>query len=368
MSQNENEFKCSQCENIYKTKNGLQKHMRTIHPITNNVKKEKQHTCKFCYKIFRTRQTKWSHEQKCKIINEIPLAEEVKILKAEIKELKAKPSSIINNTTNNTTNNIQIVMKQPGTESIDHLTTEKQRVIMQKGLNSLTYLIETINFDKLKPENHTYCVTALNDKHASIINPETNTITKADKNTLFDKLLVSNLSNLEIMAKNSNFKSADRKEYEEKIKNLRNLLFTNKKCSKRYYQDLNLISYNNKDMVLETWASLRTLEKIIEPEKNIDKNQILDNIKLDFEEDSEEESNKKNKIVPDIYDDSGSELSTDSDDSDTEEVEFAEIKIKNTTYIIEGNKLYQKTDSGKGEFYGTYSNGKVRKATKHIDL
>jgi hypothetical protein len=115
-------------------------------------------------------------------------------------------------------------------------------------------------------------------------------------------------------------------------------------------------------MVLETWASLRTLEKIIEPENNIDKNQILDNIKLDFEEDSEEESNKKNKIVPDIYDDdSGSELSTDSDDLDTEEVEFAEIKIKNTTYIIEGNKLYQKTDSGKGEFYGTYSNGKVKK-------
>ncbi len=379
MSQNENEFKCSQCENIYKTKNGLQKHVRTIHPITNNVKEEKQHTCKFCYKNFRTRQTKWSHEQKCKTINEIPLAEEVKILKAEIKELKAKPSNIINNTTNNTTNNIQIIMKQPGTESIEHLSTDKQREIMQKGLNSLTYLIEKTNFDKLKPENHTYCVTALNDKHASVINSETNTITKIDKNTLFDMLLVPNLANLEKMTKNPNFNQTERKEYEEKIKKLKNLLLTDKKCVKRYYQELNLLSYNNKDMVMDTWASLETLNKIIEPENMINDNPVLNNKKLEFNE-----PDKKNKIVPDMYlDDSGSELSNsdNSDDSDTEEVELTELKIKNITYIIEGNKLYQKTDLGKGEYYGTYSNGasiakaiatalrcKAKKATKHINL
>ncbi len=360
MSQNENEFKCSQCENVYKTKNGLQKHIRTIHPIVNNVKQEKQHTCKFCYRNFRTRQTKWSHEQKCKTINQIPLAEEVKNLKAEIKELKAKPSSIINNTTNNTTNNIQIVMKQPGTESIEHLTTEKQRDIMQKGLNSLTYLIEKTNFNKNVPENHTYCVTALNDKHASVINSETNTITKIDKNTLFDKVLISSLSNLEKMAKNPNFKPEERKTYEEKIKNLKDFLFRNRKSMKRYYQELNLLSYNNKDMVMETWASLKTLKDIIEPENTI-------NNTLEFND-----SNKKIQIVPDMYlDDSGSELSSDSDDSDdsdTEEVEFADITIKNITYILEGNKLYQKTESGKGEYYGTYSNGKVKKAVKHINL
>ncbi len=370
MSQNEIEFKCPQCENVYKTKNGLQKHIRTCHPVVNNInqeKQEKQHICKFCNKNFRTRQTKWSHEQKCKTINQIPLAEQVKNLTAEVKELKAKPSSIINNTTNNTTNNIQIVMKQPGAESISHLTTEKQRVIMQKGLNSLTYLIETTNFDKDVPENHSYCVTALNDKHASVINPETNTITKADKNTLFDKLLVLNLSKLENMAKNPNFKQAERKEYEEKIKKLKNLLLTDKKISKRYYQELNLLSYNNKDMVMETWASLETLNKIIAPENMINTHPVLDSNKLEFND-----SNKKIQLVPDMYlDDSGSELSSDSDDSDdsdTEEVELTELKIKNITYIIEGNKLYQKTELGKGEYYGTYSNGKAKKATKHINL
>jgi hypothetical protein len=42
--------------------------------------------------------------------------------------LKEKPN-IINNTTN-----IQYILKQPGTESIDHLSTEKQREIMQKKI------------------------------------------------------------------------------------------------------------------------------------------------------------------------------------------------------------------------------------------
>ena len=75
--------------------------------------------------------------------------------------------------------------------------------------------------------------------------------------------------------------------------------------------------------------------------------------------------NYPDQVVPDKYtNDSGSELS----DSDTESVEDAEIKIKNITYIIEGNKLYQKLESGKGAFYGTYSNGKVKKANKNIEV
>jgi hypothetical protein len=396
MSQNENEFKCSHCENIYKTKNGLQKHIRQNHQIFEDIKQEKQHACKLCYKVFRTRQTKWSHEQKCKTINEVPLAEQVKNLSAEVKELRAKPlTNIINN---NTTNNIQYVIKPLGTESIEHLTTEKQREIMQKGLNSLTYLIQVNNFNKDKPENHSYCVTALNDKHASVINPDTNTIVKADKNELFDKMLITNLANLENIAMNKNFTITEKKEYEEKIQILKDLLFRNRKGMKKYYSELNILSYNNKDIVLETWASLKSLDKLIEPENNMNTiefndEDLKDNEEIkDFEEDSDEEINKKrlefgkimcpntkikiikytgikNQVVPDKYaNDSGSELSDSDTDSDTESVEDAEIKIKNTTYIIEGNKLYLKLEAGKGAFYGTYSNGKVKKANKNIEL
>mgnify|MGYP003352360148 CR=1 FL=1 len=70
---------------------------------------------------------------------------------------------------------------------------------------------------------------------------------------------------------------------------------------------------------------------------------------MNFEEDSDEEQqnpintpNKKIQIVPNIYaDDSGSELSSDSDDlyieEVIEEVEFADITIKNTSGAIEYN-------------------------------
>ena len=367
MSQNEKEFKCSHCENIYKTKNGLQKHIRQNHPIFEDIKQEKQHACKLCYTVFRTRQTKWSHEQKCKTINEIPLAEQVKNLSAEVKELKAKPlTNIINN---NTTNNIQYVIKPLGTESIEHLTTEKQREIMQKGLNSLTYLIKVNNFNKDIPENHSYCVTALNDKHASVINPDTNTIVKADKNELFDKIMVANLSNLDTMSNNKNFTEKERQNYKEKIEKLKEMLMLNKKGLKVYYKEINLLGFNNKNLVLETWASLKSLDNLLEPE-NI-QNQI------EYKIESTTKSNVVCKamaialgnIISDKYaNDSGSELSDSDTDSDTESVEDAEIKIKNITYIIEGNKLYQKLESGKGAFYGTYSNGKVKKANKNIEL
>jgi len=383
-------YQCDKCDLEYKTLCGLKKHVKTKHQKT--IQNDKQFKCAFCDSLFGYRQSKWLHEQKCKTINEIPLAEQVKNLSAEVKELKLKPSNIINN---NTTNNIQYVIKPLGTESIEHLSTEKQREIMQKGLNSLTYLIQVNNFNKDIPENHSYCVTALNDKHASVINPDTNTIVKADKNELFDKMLITNLANLENIAMNKNFTLEEKKEYHEKIKTLKDLLFRNRKGMKKYYSELNIISYNNKDIVLETWASLKSLDKLIEPKNNttLEFGDKKDDEEIkEFEEDSDDEINKKrlefgkimcpntkikiikfpgnkNQIVPDKYTyDSGSELSDSDTDSDTESVENAEIKIKNTTYIIEGNKLYLKLESGKGNFYGTYSNGKVKKANKNIEV
>ena len=46
MSQEHNNFKCSFCDNTYKTKNGLQKHIRNNHPNIEEIKQEKQHICK----------------------------------------------------------------------------------------------------------------------------------------------------------------------------------------------------------------------------------------------------------------------------------------------------------------------------------
>lgn len=75
--------------------------------------------------------------------------------------------------------------------------------INDKGLNSLIHLIKLNNFDKDKPEYHSYCVTALNDKHASMIDTNTQTVVKADKVELFNNILSNNISKLEVMSNNS---------------------------------------------------------------------------------------------------------------------------------------------------------------------
>jgi hypothetical protein len=260
-----------------------------------------------------------------------------------------KPSVINNYTTNNTLNDKKIIINHtPGSESIAHLSVEQQRGIMTKGLSSLMYLIQTTNFDKDTPEYHSYCVTALNDKHASMIDVKTNSIIKTEKNELFDKILIGNIKKLEAMCANKEFGHNEREVYRLKLESLKDLLFKNKRGLKKYYNELNLLSYNNKDLIIETWASLRTLDDIInsETQNKITYNQTPSAYKIiDFSD----------------SDDSGSELSDSDDESSESEDEQVEIKIRGRKYILENNKLYKIAGGKKGELYGTYENGKVIK-------
>ncbi len=364
-------FTCKTCLFEYKSLSGLNKHINKSH---NKIPKEDKLKCTYCGNEFSHRQSKWRHEKTCGNKNNLSIDEKFKQLSDEIKELKEqklKPQNITNNITNNT-NNIQYIINPIGKETIGHLLSiEKQREIMQKGLNSLTFLIEHINFDESVPENHSYCVTALNDKHASVINPNTNSIIKTDKNELFDKIMNSNLTKLEKMAQNPSFKKEEKTEYNQKIKALKEQLIMNKKSQKKYYQEVNLLSFNNKDLVLNTWASLKNLENLDLVNSSLNENsenkaQITTKIK-------EQAKPKTSKLIPDI-DSSDSELSEDSDDqeSDDDEPSPVEIKIKNKTYIMEGTNIYSMLSSGaKGEFQGIYSNGKIKKSQlkeKEIDL
>ncbi len=63
---------------------------------------------------------------------------------------------------------------------------------------------------------------------------------------------------------------------------------------------------------------------------------------------------------------------TINEDSETEDQEPELIEIKGKTYFLEGTHVYVKTKSGKkGDLYGTYSNGKVKKhqtSVKPLDI
>ncbi len=358
-------FNCEICKLNYKTRGGLLKHIRINHK-TEEIKATKDNKCMHCNKNFKHRQSKWRHEKDCKNIKQNSLEDKVNQLTIKIKELELKPV-VINNNTLNTTHINQYIISPPGNESIANISIEKQREIMQKGLNSLTHLIEYINFNKTLPENHSYCVTALNDKHASVINPDTNTVVKTDKITLFDKIMTSNLKKLEQIAQNNKFTNVERDNYMDKLKTLKDQLFMNRKSLKRYYIDLNLISYNNRDLVFETWASLKNINDIINS---------------DVDDSEGEKLEKKQKQLKETYEgkrpaitiaelnqmDSDSELSSDTETED-EEPNAIEINIKGKYYLLEGTNVFIKNSAGlKGELYGQYINGKIKKQPKQKDI
>jgi hypothetical protein len=369
---------CNICKNKeFKTESGLWKHNNNYHnTIKKKTKSEEPQTykCEYCDKIFGYYQSRWRHEQKCKPVHQIPLVEKVQKLEAEISELKAnkviKPDNITNNTTNNTTNNnnitnnIQLIVNPLGTESISHLSLEKQKEILNAGPNGLLKLIEYINFNKNIPENHTYCITSLNGSHASVIDINTNKIIKKEKTEVFDKILSRSLGNLENLSNNKKVSSKDKENGKDTLDRIKKTVILNNKGMKKYYNEINTISYNNKDMILETWISKKTqedntniLEKINnEKDKAINENQKAEESDESSDSDTDSDSDdgttlKSHKYVPAI-------------ESDDEEIDQVEITIKNTKYILEGPNVYFIFNNKKAQLYGTFANGKVKKIQK----
>lgn len=373
---NMNNYNCEICNLIYKTRNGLFKHNKKYHP-DDEVQTLKNYLCQYCNKGYNSRQSRWMHEQKCKITNENKktLEEQVKILNEKVHILEQKPNTVTNNTTNNNiTNNtnIQYVINAPTSSSITHLTFENQKQILNKGLNSLTYLIENVNFNKSVPENHSYCVTAINDKHASVIDEKTNTIVKTNKFDLFDKVLGANLANLEKIASNPKFTQDEKVEYASKIEYLKKTIFQNSKFIKRYQSDINLMGYNNKDMVQETWKLLKPVDEKQEQLKGFD--DLIDELPDEEKPDWLKSNNAKTKqtnlqqIKQKIIDFSDSDDSTLSSDSDSENEEIPDaivIEIKGKSYIVKGTNVYDKIT---GAYYGIYSNGKIKKIPQNKDI
>ncbi len=338
-------YECTICNKKYKSPQSLWNHKNRYHQtIEAPVKK---YICEKCGKSFSYPQSKWRHEtQTCKPKNS-SLENEISVLKNEINELKTKPSIIVNNTQNNI-----IISALPGSETIDHLTNSEKRFIMNKGLQCLVYLIETTNFNQAVPKNHSYCVTSLNDKHASMIDTKTNAVIKTEKCELFDMVLSGNLKKLEHLSIDSCFTPEEKQEYTSVVERLKKILFISKRGIKKYYNEINLLSYNNKEMIYDTWKGLANLKDMVNEQK------ITHN--FDSIDDSTDDSSFDSDTL-------SYESSSSSDDSSSEDEKYFKnptniIKFKDKEYFIDGFNVYVKNpDNTRGELYGAYLNGKIKK-------
>ena len=296
---------CSICSKKYKSITWFLFHTKNYHINNNNIEKNKVeninnnkveknkiYNCRFCNSNYKFKQSRWIHEKSCKeknkpienknrinenetinnnIINKpltdsnnlesninntqtLLLIEQIKILSQKVNELtesNKKNKSININNTNNT-----IIINGVGKEDISFLSLEDKQNIMKTGLNSIFKLIEKLNFNSNKPENHNFCVTSINDKHASVINPDNNKIIKADKSSLFDTVAINNFKKLESIANNPDFTDSENNLYNNEISKLKDMLFINSNGLKIFHSEINILSYNNKDMILDTWKNL----------------------------------------------------------------------------------------------------------------
>jgi hypothetical protein len=343
-------YECTVCNKKYKSPQSLWNHKNKYHQ--NEPVPVKKYYCEKCGKSFSYPQSKWRHEtQKCTPKNN-SLENEIIVLKNEINELKAKPNIINNNITQN---NI-IISALPGSETIDHLTNNEKRFIMNKGLQCLVYLIETTNFNQSVPKNHSYCVTSLNDKHASMIDTKTNAIIKKEKCELFDMVLSGNLKKLEHLSIDSCFTPEEKQDYIGVVERLKNILFTSKRGIKKYYNEINLLSYNNKEMIYDTWKGLANLKEMVNEQQITNNSDSSDESSSESDTSSDEEVNTaklinfKKKFV-----DTQKVSTNPTNKTNT-------IKIKDKEYFIDGFNVYIKNpDNSRGELYGAYLNGKIKK-------
>lgn len=100
-------------------------------------------------------------------------------------------------------------------------------------------------------------MTSLNDKHASVIDTNTQTIKKTEKNELFDTILYNNISKLEKLCTNKCFTISDREIYKENLERLKKVLYEKKTGIKKYYSEINLLSFNNNKHIITTWNQIK---------------------------------------------------------------------------------------------------------------
>ena len=277
---------CNICNKKYSSYQSLWNHNHKYHTTDNKPKvtiessqsnpkviiesSQSNLKCKYCSKIFKFKQGKWRHEQKCENKNDIKTNNEIKF---ELVEIKNKIIKLENKKNNKIINNIKvngnifngnkmdvgpkIIINKTGNENIDQITYNEVSTIFDNEISSVVKLIELVNFNENKPENHSFCSTALESPYLSFYNTDTNTVNKERKRYFFEDVICKSIQNHEILYSKfkNKFNSSKRKQIEDNIYNLKKIRENsfNSKIIGEMIRNLNLLSYNNRDLVQDTW-------------------------------------------------------------------------------------------------------------------
>jgi len=280
---------CRICNKTYSCNQSLWRHNKNKHKNissksseikTNNISqnsseiKVKIYKCKKCFKIYNNRFSKYEHQNKCNGTVSMTLDQRLVLLETALSESKELTAKKITNNSNNKINNgviNHITINKIGTEPLNSLTDKNITDIFSKEIESIFTFVELLNFNKELPENHNHCVTNLEGSYINVYNTDTMTVHKDRKKYFFDTLLCKSIDRMEILfTKNKNkFNLSKQKEIRSTIDTLGKLKdsYYNKKLFDEIIKNLNLIAYNNKNIILDTWSDKdgeETLEKDLE--------------------------------------------------------------------------------------------------------
>ncbi len=274
--QTEKIYTCLLCEKEYNSYMGLWRHKKNKHKNNqlteeiinkdnenenednekeNNIEMEhniKSNVCKFCNKEFLNYKNKWRHEKKnCKEKKHNENKNENKIIQINNNQTIGTQNIINNNININNNNIVNITFNKLGCEDISILNQDEIEEIINNGLNSIIKLIEFINFNKEHPQNHTFCTTSLNNKYVSTLNTDTLEVEKQRKIDIFDNVLRYSLTHIDMLK--DNITNIDKKkQFSKKIEDLYNII-GNHAHRKIYHEQLNVLSYNKRNIVNKTW-------------------------------------------------------------------------------------------------------------------
>ena len=252
-------YKCDKCDQTYESNSGLWKHNKKNH---NVCKKIVTLECQFCNKTLSDRICKWRHEKVCKSKSRNEMNETILRLTEEIRELKKNIgmktvynfSGPVNNGPININNNNQVIYNI-GEENINKLTKSEIKTIKNEKINGMISLIEHLNFNERLPQYHNFYISALNGKYVNTLDGKTNSFNKQSKTEFFDKVLIHNFEKLKTLYSDSN-NTINNPKIKEMFDSLTNLVFVSENGKKDFFKELNMLSYNKRNLIINTWKSL----------------------------------------------------------------------------------------------------------------
>ena len=256
------EYSCLICNKKYATYQTLWTHNKKFHksdPIQTKKTEEKKYSCTFCNKDFKLRQYRWKHEKICKKNNKDIIELKNKINELEKHIIDKVPNNIVNNINNGSIIN-NITINNFGNESITNLTYEEIKKIAKKNINCLLYITKLLNFNEKYPENHSFCTTSLEGNYVTVYNKDKKILEKKNKNDFYDIVLLNSINKINDLIFHLEFtddinKKKLGKKYIAKLENIINnneYIYSNRH-KKIYKTNINEISYNKKDTILNTW-------------------------------------------------------------------------------------------------------------------